>query len=45
MKLVVAPLALAELHDAAAFYTLKASVELGAVAGIRKWLEQHGVEP
>ena len=29
MKLVVAPLALAELHDAAAFYTLKADVELG----------------
>ncbi|MDO8346429.1 MAG: type II toxin-antitoxin system RelE/ParE family toxin [Rugosibacter sp.] len=29
MKLVVAPLALAELHDAAAFYTLKANVELG----------------
>ncbi len=29
MKLVVAPLALAELSDAAAFYTLKANVELG----------------
>jgi plasmid stabilization system protein ParE len=29
VKLVVAPLALAELHDAAAFYTLKANVELG----------------
>lgn len=29
MKLVVAPLALAELHDAAAFYALKANVELG----------------
>lgn len=29
MRLVVAPLALAELHDAAAFYTLKANVELG----------------
>ena len=29
MKLVVAPPALAELHDAAAFYTLKANVELG----------------
>ena len=29
MKLVVAPLALTELHDAAAFYTLKANVELG----------------
>lgn len=29
MKLVIAPLALAELHDAAAFYTLKANVELG----------------
>lgn len=29
MKLVVAPAALAELHDAAAFYTLKANAELG----------------
>ena len=29
MKLVVSPQALAELHDAAAFYTLKANVELG----------------
>ena len=29
MKLVVAPPALAELHDAAAFYMLKANVELG----------------
>jgi plasmid stabilization system protein ParE len=29
VKLVVAPLALAELHDAVAFYTLKANVELG----------------
>lgn len=29
MKLVVAPPALAELHDAAAFYTLKANVKLG----------------
>lgn len=29
MKLVVAPQALAELHDAAAFYTLKANVALG----------------
>lgn len=29
MKLVVAPPALAELHDAAAFYSLKANVELG----------------
>jgi len=29
VKLVVAPSALAELHDAAAFYTLKANVELG----------------
>ena len=29
MKLVVSPPALAELHDAAAFYTLKANVELG----------------
>lgn len=29
MRLVVIPPALAELHDAAAFYTLKASVELG----------------
>ena len=29
MKLVVAPLALAELHDAAAFYALKANAELG----------------
>ncbi|MBS4098252.1 MAG: type II toxin-antitoxin system RelE/ParE family toxin [Sulfuricella sp.] len=29
MKLVVAPLALAELHDAAAFYTLKANAALG----------------
>ncbi|MEY2335417.1 type II toxin-antitoxin system RelE/ParE family toxin [Acidithiobacillus ferrianus] len=29
MKLVVTPPALAELHDAAAFYTLKAGVELG----------------
>ncbi|MCX7172545.1 MAG: type II toxin-antitoxin system RelE/ParE family toxin [Proteobacteria bacterium] len=29
MKLVVSPAALAELHDSAAFYTLKANVELG----------------
>jgi toxin ParE1/3/4 len=29
VRLVVARLALAELHDAAAFYTLKANVELG----------------
>lgn len=29
MKLVVTPPALAELHDAAAFYTLQANVELG----------------
>lgn len=29
MKLVVAPAALAELRDAAAFYSLKANVELG----------------
>jgi toxin ParE1/3/4 len=29
VRLVVAPPALAELHDAAAFYTLKANVELG----------------
>ena len=29
MKLVVSPAALAELHDAAAFYTLKANVDLG----------------
>ena len=29
MKLVVVPLALAELHDAAAFYAAKANVELG----------------
>jgi plasmid stabilization system protein ParE len=29
MNLVVAPAALAELHEAAAFYTLKANVELG----------------
>ena len=29
MKLVVSPAALAELHDAATFYTLKANVELG----------------
>ena len=29
MKLVVSPPALAELHDAAAFYTLKANIELG----------------
>ncbi len=29
MKLVVAPPALAELHAAAAFYTLKANAELG----------------
>ena len=29
MKLVVAAPALAELHDAAAFYTLKANIELG----------------
>jgi toxin ParE1/3/4 len=29
VKLVVAPQALAELHDAAAFYTLKANAELG----------------
>ena len=29
MKVVVSPLALAELHDAAAFYALKANLELG----------------
>lgn len=29
MKLVVSPPALAELHDAAVFYTLKANVALG----------------
>lgn len=29
MKLVVAPPALAELHDAAAFYTQQANIELG----------------
>ena len=29
MKLVVTPPALAELHDAAAFYMLKTNVELG----------------
>jgi len=29
VKLVVAPLALGELRDAAAFYTLKANAELG----------------
>ncbi|MBL8415971.1 MAG: type II toxin-antitoxin system RelE/ParE family toxin [Propionivibrio sp.] len=29
MKLVVSPPALAELHDAAAFYTLKANIDLG----------------
>ena len=29
MRLVVAPLALAELRDAAAFYALKANVDLG----------------
>jgi plasmid stabilization system protein ParE len=29
MKLVVAQPALTELHDAAAFYTLKANIELG----------------
>jgi len=29
VKLVVAPPALAELHDAAAFYTLKANIKLG----------------
>lgn len=29
MKLVITPPALAELHDAAAFYTLKANAELG----------------
>ena len=29
MKLVVSPSALAELHDAAVFYTLKANVALG----------------
>lgn len=29
MKLVIVPLALAELHDAAAFYTARANVELG----------------
>ncbi|MBK6636728.1 MAG: type II toxin-antitoxin system RelE/ParE family toxin [Rhodocyclaceae bacterium] len=29
MKLVIVPLALAELHDAAAFYSARASVELG----------------
>jgi len=31
VKLVVAPSALAELHDTAAFYTLKANVGLGLV--------------
>ena len=29
MKLVIVPLALAELHDAAAFYAAKENVELG----------------
>ena len=29
MKLVITPPALAELHDVAAFYTLKANVEFG----------------
>jgi len=29
VKLVIVPLALAELHDAAAFYTARANVELG----------------
>jgi hypothetical protein len=29
VKLVIVPAALAELHDAAEFYTLKANVELG----------------
>jgi len=29
MKLVIVPAALAELHDAAAFYTLKANANLG----------------
>ena len=29
MKLVIVPLALAELHDAAAFYTARANVGLG----------------
>jgi len=29
VKLVIVPLALAELHDAAAFYMEKANVELG----------------
>lgn len=29
MKLVIVPLALAELHDAAAFYTVSANAELG----------------
>jgi toxin ParE1/3/4 len=29
MKLVIAPAALAELHDTAAFYTLKANAKLG----------------
>ena len=29
MKLVMAPAAISELHDAAAFYTLKANVKLG----------------
>lgn len=29
MKLVIVPLALAELHDAAAFYMARANVELG----------------
>ena len=29
MKLVIVPLALAEIHDAAAFYMEKANVELG----------------
>jgi plasmid stabilization system protein ParE len=30
VKLVIVPLALAELHDAAAFYTASANVELGS---------------
>ena len=29
MKLVIVPAALAELHDAAAFYTMKANAKLG----------------
>ena len=29
MKLVIVPAALAELHDAAAFYTASANLELG----------------